>query len=247
MRQQQSVMNQVWWRSKSLAIIADTSLLTRTRAENAKAGSSKLVCDSPTTRLVVAGTCYGVWVPRPSKCRLAINHEFIYKVYKLRGRVVSSDAGKGDVTVDHEAIPGFMDAMTMPYQLKDANIASELHTGDVITADVMVSQDPNADVFLDHIVVVGQSKPDYRPAVQYHVPTAGDRVPDFKLRNQDGRAIRLAQFKGQALLVTFIYTRCPLPNYCPRVTRNFAEIERQLAATPATAEKTHLICVSFDS
>jgi protein SCO1 len=134
----------------------------------------------------------------------------------------------------------------MPYPLKDTSIASELHPGDVITADVLVPQDPNADVVLDHIVVVAQAKPDYRPAVEYHVPTAGDAVPDFKLKNQDGHAIRLAQFKGQALLVTFIYTRCPLPNYCPRVTRNFAEIEKQLAATPAALAKTHLICVSFD-
>jgi protein SCO1/2 len=139
-----------------------------------------------------------------------------------------------------------MEAMTMPYQLKDASIASELHPGDMITADVMVSQDPNADVFLDHIVVVAQAKPDYRPTVQYHVPAAGDAVPDFKLKNQDGHAIQLAQFKGQALLVTFIYTRCPLPNFCPRVTRNFAEIEKQLAATPAALAKVHLICVSFD-
>ncbi len=169
-----------------------------------------------------------------------------YKVYKLRGKVVRTDSAKGEVTVDHEAIPGFMEAMTMPYKLKDASIASELHPGDVITADVLVSQDPNADVILDHIVVVAQSKPDYRPTVQYHVPAAGDGVPDFKLRNQDGRAIRLGQFKGQALLVTFIYTRCPLPNFCPRVTRNFAEIEKQLAATPAVLAKTHLICVSFD-
>jgi protein SCO1/2 len=169
-----------------------------------------------------------------------------YKVYKLRGRVVRTDSAKGEVTVDHEAIPGFMDAMTMPYKLKDANIASELHPSDVITADLLVPQDPNADFLLDHIVVVAQAKPDYRPAVQYHVPTAGDQVPDFKLKNQDGRAIRLAQFKGQALLVTFIYTRCPLPNFCPRVTRNFAEIEKQLAATPGALEKTHLICVSFD-
>jgi protein SCO1/2 len=169
-----------------------------------------------------------------------------FKTYKLRGKVVRTDSAKGEVTVDHEAIPGFMEAMTMPYQLKDANITSELHPGDVITADVLVSQDPNADVFLDHIVVVAQSKPDYRPAVQYHVPAAGDAVPDFKLKNQDGHTIRLEQFKGQALLVTFIYTRCPLPNYCPRVTRNFAEIERQLAATPAVLAKTHLLCVSFD-
>jgi protein SCO1/2 len=169
-----------------------------------------------------------------------------FKTYKLRGKVVRSDSAKGEVTVNHEAIPGFMEAMTMPYKLKDASIASELHPGDVITADVLVSQDPNADVFLDHIVVVAQAKPDYRPTVQYHVPTAGDQVPDFKLRNQDGHAIRLAQFKGQALLVTFIYTRCPLPNFCPRVTRNFAEIEKRLAATPAALAKTHLLCVSFD-
>ena len=151
-----------------------------------------------------------------------------FKVYKLRGKVVRTDAAKGEVTLNHEAIPGFMEAMTMPYKLKDASILSELHPGDVITADVLVSQDPNADVLLDHIVVVAQAKPDYRPAVQYHVPAPGDAVPDFKLRNQDGKGIDLGQFHGKALLVTFIYTRCPLPDFCPRVTRNFAEIEKQI-------------------
>jgi protein SCO1/2 len=169
-----------------------------------------------------------------------------YKVYKLRGKVESTDAAKGEVTLNHEAIPGFMDAMTMPYKLKDASVLSELHPGDVITADLLVSQDPNADVLLDHIVVIAQGKPDYRPAVTYHVPAQGDAVPDFKLRNQDGRPIRLAQFKGDALLVTFIYTRCPLPNFCPRVTRYFAQVNRDLQARPAVYAKTHLLCISFD-
>jgi protein SCO1/2 len=169
-----------------------------------------------------------------------------FKVYKLRGKVVSTNAATGEVTLNHEAIPGFMEAMTMPYKLKDANILSELHPGDVLTADLLVSQDPNADVLLDHIVVVAQGKPDYKPAVFYHVPAPGDQVPDFKLRNQDGRAIRLAAFKGNALLITFIYTRCPLPDFCPRVTHNFAEVNRELAATPAVYAKTHLLCVSFD-
>jgi protein SCO1/2 len=168
-----------------------------------------------------------------------------FKVYKLRGKVVSTDTVKGEVTLDHEAIPGFMEAMTMPYKLKDANILSELHGGDVITADLLVPQDPNADFLLDHIVVLAQGKPDYRPQVSYHVPAAGDAVPDFKLRNQDGRAIHLRQFKGEPLLVTFIYTRCPLPDYCPRVTRNFAEVNKQIAANPAL-RGTHLLCVSFD-
>jgi len=169
-----------------------------------------------------------------------------YKVYKLRGKVVSTDAAKGEVTLDHEAIPGFMEAMTMPYKLKDASILGELHPGDVITADVLVSADPNADYLLDHIVVVGQARPDTKPPVSYHVPAPGDATPDFKLRNQDGRRIHLGQFRGQALLVTFIYTRCPSPEFCPRVTRNFAEVEKQLAGDPALYAKTHLLSVSFD-
>jgi protein SCO1/2 len=169
-----------------------------------------------------------------------------FKVYKLRGKVVSTNSATGEVTLNHEAIPGFMDAMTMPYKLKDPTILGELHPGDTITADVLVSQNPDADVLLDHIVVIAQAKPDYKPTVYYHVPSPGDAVPDFKLRNQDGRAIHLDQFHGKTLLLTFIYTRCPSPNFCPLVTHNFAVIDRQLAASPALYAKTHLLCVSFD-
>ncbi len=169
-----------------------------------------------------------------------------YKTYRLRGKVVSTNPASSEVTLDHEAIPGFMDAMTMPYKLKDANILAELHPGDVITADLLVSQNADADILLDHIVVVGQAKPDYKPKVTYHVPAPGDRVPDFKLRNQDGRTIHLDQFRGKELLITFIYTRCPLPNFCPRITHNFADINRQLASNRGLYDKTHLLCVSFD-
>jgi len=169
-----------------------------------------------------------------------------YKIYKLRGKVVTTNPASGEVTLNHEAIPGFMEAMTMPYKLKDANILNELHPGDVITSDVLVSEGSDASVFLDHIVVVGQGRPDYKPATIYHVPAPGDAVPDFKLRNQDGRIIHLNQFRGKELLITFIYTRCPLPNFCPLVTRNFAKIEKQLAAEPKLKGKTHLLCVSFD-
>jgi protein SCO1/2 len=102
-------------------------------------------------------------------------------------------------------------------------------------------------MLLDHIVIVAQAKPDYRPGVSYHVPAPGDVVPDFKLVNQDGHAISLRQFlgKGQMLVITFIYTRCPSPDFCPRVTRNFALLEKQLVAKPALAG-THLLSVSFD-
>jgi protein SCO1/2 len=169
-----------------------------------------------------------------------------FTIYPLHGKIVSTNPTTGEVTIDHQAIPGFMGAMTMPYKLRDAGIMSELHPGDLVNADILVSKTPDGAVFVDHFVVIGQAKPDYKPTVQYHVPAPGDKVPDFRLTNEDGRAIHLDQFRGKALLLTFIYTRCPLPNFCPRVTHNFAVIEKSLAADPALYGKTHLLCASFD-
>jgi protein SCO1/2 len=168
------------------------------------------------------------------------------QVYHLRGKVVSTDASSGTVMIDGEAIPGYMEAMTMPYQLKDPNVLSELHPGDTITADVLVSKSAQQTVQLDHIVVVAQAKPDYKPTAVYHVPAPGAQTPDFTLRNQDGREIHFHQFRGKELLITFIYTHCPLPNFCPLMSRNFAAISRDLKADPALYAKTHLLSVSFD-
>jgi len=195
--------------------------------------------------LVVAG-CHSTPVASSSSLESSSAAQQQFKTYPLRGKVVSTNPATGEVTLDHQAIPGFMDAMTMPYKLRDSRILSELHPGDLLTADLLVSQAADASVFVDHIVIVGQARADYRPAVQFHVPQPGDAVPDFHLVNQDGRPIDLAQFHGKALLLTFIYTRCPLPDFCPRVTHNFAVIEKSLAAYPALYANTHLLCASFD-
>jgi protein SCO1/2 len=169
-----------------------------------------------------------------------------FKSYPLRGKVVSTNPATGEVTLDAQAIPGFMEAMTMPYKVRDTRMLGELHPGDPVTADVLVSQTADAEVFVDHFVVIGQGKPDYKPKIQFHVPEAGDKVPDFKLINEEGKPIHLEQFRGKALLLTFIYTRCPLPDFCPRVTHNFAVIEKSLAAYPQLYADTHLLCASFD-
>ncbi len=165
------------------------------------------------------------------------------KQFHVRGIVVSTDAAKGEVTLDTEAIPGFMDAMTMPYTLRDASIISELHPGDTVTATLLASD--TSDV-LDQIVIVDQAKADYLPPVQYQPLTPGKSVPDFKLLNQSGKVIHLSQFRGKVLLLTCIYTRCPLASYCPRMSRNFAEIDKELAADPSLYKRTHLLSVSFD-
>ena len=165
------------------------------------------------------------------------------KQYAVKGIVVGTDPAHGEVTIDTEAIPGFMNAMTMPYQVKDPNVLQDLHPGDRMTGVLLVADDRT---LLDQIVITAQAQPDYKPQAQYHVPAPGDLVPDFRLTNQNGRQITLGQFRGKALLVTFIYTRCPLSDYCPRMSRNFASIDKSLQADPVLYRRTHLLSVSFD-
>jgi protein SCO1 len=165
------------------------------------------------------------------------------KQYTVKGVIVATDATRGEVTIDSEAIPSFMGAMTMPYKVKDPNVLGDLHPGDHMTGQLLVS---DAGTLLDQIVITQQAKPDYKPKTQYHVPQAGDPVPNFKLTNQNGKHISIDSFRGKALLITFIYTRCPLSDYCPKMSRNFAEIDKQLAAEPGLYKKTHLLSISFD-
>ena len=126
------------------------------------------------------------------------------KTFAMRGKIVSVNPGSGEITVEHQAIPGYMEAMTMPYRLVDANTVSEMHPGDVITARVVVRYDAAGPLSprLDHVVIVAQARPDNKPAVIYHVPQPGDAVPDFQLLNQSGQHIRISQFKGKVLLVS---------------------------------------------
>jgi protein SCO1 len=170
------------------------------------------------------------------------------KTYSVRGKVVSVNAQDGTAMVDLEAIPGFMEAMAMSYKVKDPAALGEMHPGDRFAAKLLVHADGAGyqAPLLDEVVITAQAKPDYNPSVQYHAPKKGDAVPDFKLVNQSGRSIHFGQFKGRALVLTFIYTRCQLQDYCPRMSNNFAAIDRALAADPATYAKTHLLSISFD-
>ena len=170
------------------------------------------------------------------------------KQYPVRGTVVSTDAIKGEVLLNHEAIPGLMEAMTMSYRLQDPSIISELHEGDKITANLTVADNTSGPsrMTLDHLVVIAQMQPDTKPKVQYHVPAPGDVVPDYPLLNQSGRKIKLSQFRGKVVVLTFIYTRCTMTDFCLKMSRNFADIDKALAADPAIYAKTHLLSISFD-
>ena len=168
--------------------------------------------------------------------------------HPIRGKVVRVDTAGQRILLDHEAIPGFMEAMAMEYRVDDPAVLGEVHPGDRISATLLSDRDAAGpkNMRLHHVVVIAQARPDYKPTLQYHVPQPGETVPDFKLLNQSGKRIDLKQFRGKVLALTFIYTRCTMAEFCPRMSRNFADIDVALAKDPAVYNRTHLLSVSFD-
>ncbi|MES2221648.1 MAG: SCO family protein [Acidobacteriota bacterium] len=165
------------------------------------------------------------------------------KQYSIRGKVVSVDQKDGVIALDTEAIPGVMEAMTMAYTLQNPAVASELHSGDILTAQLQLGAQ---GAVISNIVIVQQANLNVLPPVQYHVPRIGDTVPDFHFLNQSNREISLKQFRGKVLVLTFIYTRCASSQFCPLMSRNFAHLDQMLAADPGLYAKTHLLSISFD-
>ena len=165
--------------------------------------------------------------------------------YPLKGVVVSVDRAGGRVTVKHEAIPGYMDAMTMPFAVSEKKILSDLKPGDIVEAKLLVG---DRSSHLEGIVV---SRPPGTPVLEtipaqgpYGKP--GDAAPVTALVDQEGKGFSLTDLKGETVGVTFIFTRCPLPDFCPRMNLNFSEVERLLAADQKLYGKTRLLSVSFD-
>jgi protein SCO1/2 len=167
------------------------------------------------------------------------------KHYTLRGHVLSKNQDTQQLTINHDAVPGFMPAMAMSYQVKDLQGLDQVEPGDQVTADVVVA---NADTYwLDQLKITDSSgRAAAVPATQAQELQVGKTVADVPLTNQDGQTLHLRQFKGKAVLVTFIYTRCPLPTFCPLISSEFAAIQNQLQAAPSDFARTHLVSISLD-
>jgi len=171
------------------------------------------------------------------------------RTYQLTGQMLVVKPETNEVLVKHDDIPGFMPAMTMPYTVKDAALIRERVPGDLITATLVVAPD---GAFLSAITKTGfapvpeDARTTIPAAANVHLLQAGDRVPETKLTDQDGKSISLAEFKGSAVAVTFIYTRCPLAQFCPLIDRRFAEVQQLAAGDPALAGKVRLVSISFD-
>jgi protein SCO1/2 len=163
--------------------------------------------------------------------------------FDLKGKVYGVEKSIGMVTISHEKIEGYMEAMTMPFKLKDTWAFDVLKPGDRVSATLVVDGERS---WIEGIVIV-QETADPTSAPNAVEPVVGGEVPDFALTNQDAKKIRMKDYRGKALLLTFIYTRCPLPDYCPLMTGNFAEIYKALRQEPATYPPTRLLSISVDT
>ncbi len=166
------------------------------------------------------------------------------KHYDLKGKVVVVDKEKRQLTIAHEDIKDYMDSMTMPFNVKDDWVYEIAAPGNQITASLVVD---GTESWLEDVVLTEDSNSaSSGPPAEGAGPNPGDEVPNYRLVNQDGNAIKLQDYKGKALLLTFIYTRCPDPNQCTLMSSNFAAIDQELQKQPALLDKTHLLSISFD-
>ena len=170
--------------------------------------------------------------------------------YTLQGQVLALEPARKQVTLKHEEIKGFMPAMTMPYEVREATALDGLAPGDLINATLVVYSN---GAYISGIRKVGTA-PLEKPPADPPAPSAssgfellkpGEAVPNSRFVDQDARRRHFADFKGSPLAITFIYTRCPLPTFCPLMDRHFASLQKSLAADPALS-RVHLVTVSFD-
>jgi protein SCO1/2 len=174
--------------------------------------------------------------------------------YELKGEVLGLDPKNGMIRIHHEAIPEFMPAMRMSFTLKDPRELESLKVGDTVQGSLWVLREKGVvtEYALSDLVVVSRPvtlKMEGGAASISGLPKRlepGEVVPDFAMTTQDGGPLKLSDLRGKVVALTFIYTRCPLPDACPLLNRKFAEVADRLSSAPGRAERVRLLSVSFD-
>jgi protein SCO1/2 len=165
------------------------------------------------------------------------------KRYTLRGRVVTVDKAQKKANIAHEEVEDYMPPMTMDFPIKDEWVFDELSKDAEIRADLVVDND---GFWLENVAISAAPNPNQTPLpIKEDVVQIGKEVPAFTLTNQDGKRISLKDFRGKAAAITFIYARCPLPEYCIKMSTNFSDLARQLHTSDLKNE-IRLLSVSFD-
>lgn len=167
------------------------------------------------------------------------------RVYSLHGQVLALTPDRAAATIKHEEIKGLMAGMTMTFKAKDPKLLSGIEPGDVVDATLIVEEN---GAYMSEVKKVGTAPlPPATPAASsgFELLQPGEAVPESPFVDQDGKPRTFSSFKGSPLAITFMYTSCPLPDFCPLMDRNFAAVQKALVSDPALG-RAHLLSISFD-
>ncbi|HUF24196.1 MAG TPA: SCO family protein [Vicinamibacterales bacterium] len=168
------------------------------------------------------------------------------KTYTLTGQILAVHPEKQSLTIKHQDIPGYMPGMTMTFAARDASMVQGREPGEMVTATLEVGDTWGR---LTAITVTGKEPIAALPAelaLAEGLLQEGDPLPDAAFVDQNGRARALSEWRGGPVAITFTYTRCPLPEFCPRIDRNFAETAAIIAKDDTLRGRAKLLTVSFD-
>lgn len=195
------------------------------------------------TRVLIAFVVAGAFI----SCSKKEQQSTDLVTFPLRGEVVAIDTASMRMTIDHEEIPEYMMAMTMPFKIKNRQLFGGVHVGDTVQGVLAVSR---TESWLETFTVVGKGEPPSRELVEgtllAKIFNVGDDMPNDVLQNQEREPVRMSDFRGKAMAVTFIYTRCPLPDFCIRMSDHFAKLQKILQRNQSLNGKWHLLTMSFD-
>ncbi len=163
--------------------------------------------------------------------------------YDLRGQVLAVDRGRQEVTIKHDDIRGLMPAMTMPFKVSEPALLNGLEPGDLVQGTLVVKDYTG---YLTALRRTGHEAPPPMETPAVMTVQTGERVPDVKLVDEAGKTRSLADWRGKVLVVTFIYTRCPFPDFCPRMDQQFKTAQTAILADAQLRDRTALLSVSFD-
>ena len=164
--------------------------------------------------------------------------------YELTGQILGIQTERNEVLIKHQDIKGFMPGMTMPFKVQDPALLSGKVPGDLVTATLVVG---DVEAYLSSLTKTGHEPLEAPPAVAGtpRILVPGEEISDALLVDQDGAPRPFSKFRGHRVAITFIYTRCPLPEFCPLMDRHFASVQKTIKSTPALAD-VRLVTVTLD-
>ena len=171
--------------------------------------------------------------------------------YEARGIIRGFAPDRRSIDVEHEDIRGFMPSMTMPFAVRDPKELAQLNLNDAISFRLSVTDNDSwidrvKKIALDEVALPARKPAAVQPTTNSARLHEGDKMPPLQLTDQDGKAVTLETFRGHPFVLTFIFTRCPIPNFCPLMSRNFSDLQNAIQTGSGRLAYTKLLSISFD-